>query len=96
MREFNSLPICRVEEGSQSSQKQPRQSTQITQSRGKAGVGYFFASESSPNTSCVRECGAESSQVAGSISQASKEPKNNADNRRESIGRDFEDKIQLT
>ena len=39
---------------------------------------------------------AESSQVAGSISQASKEPKNNADNRRESIGRDFEDKIQLT
>ena len=59
MREGNSLPICRVEEGSQSSQKQPRQSTQITQSRGKAGVGYFFASESSPNTSCVRECVAE-------------------------------------
>ena len=59
MREGNSLPICRVEEGSQSSQKQPRQSTQITQSRGKAGVGYFFASESSPNTSCVRGCGAE-------------------------------------
>ena len=57
MREGNSLPICRVEEGSQSSQKQPRQSTQITQSRGKAGVGYFFASESSPNTSCVRGCG---------------------------------------
>ena len=26
---------------------------------GKAGVGYFFASESSPNTSCVRGCGAE-------------------------------------
>ena len=39
---------------------------------------------------------AESRQVAGSTSQASKEPKNNADNRRESIGRDFEDKIQLT
>ena len=43
---------------------------------------------------------AESSQVAerlaGSISQASKEPKNNADNRRDSIGRDFEDKIKLT
>ena len=39
---------------------------------------------------------AESRQVAGSTSQASKEPKNNADNRRESIGRDFEDKFQLT
>ena len=39
---------------------------------------------------------AESSQVAGSISRASKATKSNADNRRESIGRHFEDKIQLT
>ena len=46
--------------------------------------------------SCAKFRGAESSQVAGSISQASKTPKSNADNRRESIGRDFEDKIQLT
>ena len=78
MREGNSLPICRVEEGSQSSQKQPRQSTQITQSRGKAGVGYFFASESSPNTSCVRGCGAEVCMWLGPSHRQAKDNEKNS------------------
>ena len=73
-----------------SSHKQPRQ---YGLNRGKnKQVRLFLSSADTFNAFRI----SESSQVAGSISQASKEPKNNADNRRESIGRDFEDKIQLT